>query len=95
MFPTPPFSAYPKLTGSSQSHNISANQIRQDANARRAAALASQQAAESGENEDVDDASPSAEPEPAPVRRKKESKAQSEKRKKEEEVSSTAICCTG
>ncbi len=64
-----------------QSHNISANQIRQDANARRAAALASHQAA----GDDNDAPSPSAEPEPAPPRRK-ETKAQEAKRKKEEEV---------
>jgi DNA repair protein RAD7 len=77
------------LNGRMQSHNISANQIRQDANARRAAALASQQAADGGDNAAADEndnstSSPSAEA--VPMRRKKETKAQSEKRKKEEEV---------
>jgi hypothetical protein len=71
-----------------QSHNISANQIRQDAIARRAAALTAQQGEGDGdENEDDGStSSPLPEPETLPSRRKKETKAQSEKRKKEEEV---------
>ncbi|KAF4627014.1 hypothetical protein G7Y89_g11139 [Cudoniella acicularis] len=68
------------LTDFLASHNINANQIRQDANARRAAALASQQAAEADSNE------PSASEEPEPSRaRRNETKAQTNKRKKEEE----------
>ncbi|KAH8598329.1 hypothetical protein B0O99DRAFT_660244 [Bisporella sp. PMI_857] len=72
------------LTDFLASHNISANQIRQDANARRAAALASQQATigEEGEDEDEDE---DVEPEPTPARRRNESKAQSARRKKAEE----------
>ncbi|RDW67637.1 hypothetical protein BP6252_09033 [Coleophoma cylindrospora] len=66
------------LTDFLASHNINANQIRQDANARRAAALA----AEDGASED-DAATPPTAPEPA--RRKNESKAQEKKRKLEEE----------
>ncbi|KAH6673048.1 hypothetical protein B0J14DRAFT_513002 [Halenospora varia] len=79
------------LTDFLASHNINANQIRQDANARRAAALASQQAANGGGDDDEDDDaddntnSPSAEPEPVPTRGRKETKAQMSKRKKEEE----------
>ncbi|KUJ07756.1 DNA repair protein-like protein Rad7 [Mollisia scopiformis] len=68
------------LTDFLASHNISANQIRQDANARRAAALASQQNGEDESNAP----SPVADPEPAKPRRK-ETKAQEAKRKKEEE----------
>jgi DNA repair protein RAD7 len=64
-----------------QAHNINANQIRQDAHARRAAALAAQQT-EEGDDENALPSEPEA---PAPARRK-ESKAQSAKRKKEEEV---------
>ncbi|KAF8850824.1 DNA repair protein-like protein Rad7 [Acephala macrosclerotiorum] len=69
------------LTDFLASHNISANQIRQDANARRAAALASVQAA----GDDSNAPSPAAEPEPAAPPRRKETKAQEAKRKKEEE----------
>lgn len=68
-----------------QSQGINANQIRQDANARRAAALAAQQAVDDANNPpspETDD-----DPIPAPARaRKNESKAQSAKRKKAEEV---------
>lgn len=77
----------------SKSHNISATQIRQDANARRAAALASQQAGsdddEDDEEDDDDDegtSSPRLDLESLSARRKKETKAQSAKRKKDEEV---------
>jgi len=70
------------LTNLPQSHNISANQIRQDANARRAAALASQQAETPAESNSAAEEEES-DPAPAPVR-KRESKAQSAKRKREE-----------
>lgn len=73
------------LTDFLASHNISANQIRQDANARRAAALATQQGLNGGDDDDDDAASPSPDAEPAPARRRNESKAQATKRKKEEE----------
>lgn len=75
-----------------QSHNISAVQIRDDARrrrdeARRAEALASQQATNAGENYDEeDDAAPDSEPEATPARRRNESKAQAVKRQKAEEV---------
>jgi hypothetical protein len=68
-----------------QSQGINANQIRQDADARRAAARASHQAA----GGDDDAPSPDAEPEAAPAR--KETKAQAAKRKKEEEVTFTVL----
>ncbi|TAQ89526.1 hypothetical protein B7494_g2184 [Chlorociboria aeruginascens] len=74
------------LTDFLATHNISANQIRQDANARRAAALASQAAAtaENGNDGDEDGAaSPTDEP-PRP-RRRHESKAQESRRRIEEE----------
>ncbi|ESZ94608.1 hypothetical protein SBOR_5019 [Sclerotinia borealis F-4128] len=72
------------LTDFLASHNISANQIRQDANARRAAALASQQTTEGDENEDE---STSAAPEMATLTRSRrnESEGQKNKRKKDEE----------
>lgn len=70
-----------------QSHNISANQIRQDANARRAAALASQQAAATtADGQENEPPEPDSDPEPVPSRRKRESKETIDKRKKEEEV---------
>lgn len=74
------------LTDFLASHNINANQIRQDANARRAAALASQQTAEGNENEEEGESS-SAAPEIATRTRSRrnESGAQKNKRKKEEE----------
>ncbi|KAJ8059292.1 hypothetical protein OCU04_012256 [Sclerotinia nivalis] len=74
------------LTDFLASHNINANQIRQDANARRAAALASQQTAEGNENEEEGESS-SAAPEIATRTRSRrnESEAQKNKRKKEEE----------
>lgn len=65
------------------SHNINANQIRQDANARRAAANASRAA--EGDEDNEDDGSPV--PEKAPAR-KNETKTQAAKRKAEEEVCS-------
>lgn len=61
-----------------QSQGINANQIRQDADARRAAARASLQNAGGDGDDDTE------EPEAAPAR--KETKAQAAKRKKEEEV---------
>ncbi|EDO00199.1 hypothetical protein SS1G_03059 [Sclerotinia sclerotiorum 1980 UF-70] len=74
------------LTDFLASHNINANQIRQDANTRRAAALASQQTAEGNENEEEGESS-SAAPEIATRTRSRrnESGAQKNKRKKEEE----------
>ncbi|KAK6603056.1 DNA repair protein rhp7 [Botrytis cinerea] len=76
------------LTDFLAAHNIDANQIRQDANARRAAALASQQTAEG--NEDADDVEgeeelASAAPATRTRSRRNESEAQKNKRKKEEE----------
>ncbi|QSZ29811.1 hypothetical protein DSL72_004329 [Monilinia vaccinii-corymbosi] len=78
------------LTDFLSSHNISANQIRQDALSRRAAALASQQAAEAngdGDREENDE-STSAAPEMSTRMtrsRRNESEGQKNRRKKEEE----------
>lgn len=74
-------------TDTLQSQGINANQIRQDADARRAAARASLQNA--GGDGDDDASSPEAEPESTPAR--KETKAQAAKRKKEEEVNPTFL----
>ncbi|EHK99829.1 putative DNA repair protein rhp7 [Glarea lozoyensis 74030] len=71
------------LTDFLASHNINANQIRQDADARRAAALASRQAGDDDENTAP---TPPSEDEPVTIARKRESKAQTAKRKKEEET---------
>ncbi|TVY78409.1 DNA repair protein [Lachnellula suecica] len=72
------------LTDFLASHNINANQIRQDANARRQAALASQQAVDAANDAPSPDSD--SDPIPAPARaRRNESKAQSAKRKKDEE----------
>ncbi|TVY35457.1 hypothetical protein LSUB1_G005610 [Lachnellula subtilissima] len=76
------------LTDFLASHNISANQIRQDANARRAAALAAQHSVDATDNAPSPgmEADDSPAPAPAPARaRRSESKAQSAKRKKDEE----------
>ncbi|CAG8979270.1 hypothetical protein HYALB_00010803, partial [Hymenoscyphus albidus] len=80
------------LTDFLASHNISAQQIRHDANARRAAALASEQAAAGTTGDDENEpAEPDSDPEPVPSRRKRESKAQTNKRKKEEEKAISKI----
>ncbi|KAH7342321.1 hypothetical protein BKA65DRAFT_290168 [Rhexocercosporidium sp. MPI-PUGE-AT-0058] len=65
------------LTSYLASAGINANQIRQDAETRRAAALASQQPADTPDDDD--------EAAPEPLRKRKETKAQEAKRKKEEE----------
>jgi DNA repair protein RAD7 len=80
-----------KLTRTVQSHNINANQIRQDANARRAAALASQQAATGtsggGDDDEDDEDDDDAEPLPMPVRHKKDTKTRLTKKMAEDKVS--------
>ncbi|TVY93139.1 DNA repair protein rhp7, partial [Lachnellula willkommii] len=74
------------LTDFLASHNISANQIRRDANARRAAALAAQQAVDATNDAPSPGTEPDDFPAPAPARaRRSETKAQSAKRKKDEE----------
>ncbi|KAF7870195.1 uncharacterized protein EAF02_009385 [Botrytis sinoallii] len=75
------------LTDFLAAHNIDANQIRQDANARRAAALASQQTAEGNGNGDEGegDDEPASAPATLTRSRRNESEAQKNKRKKEEE----------
>ncbi|KAG4025379.1 hypothetical protein MFRU_059g00160 [Monilinia fructicola] len=87
------------LTDFLSSHNISANQIRQDANARRAAALASQQAAATnrdGDRDQNDEEATSAATEVATrttrsSRRRNESEGQMNKRKKDEEKAISKI----
>ncbi|KAG9235691.1 hypothetical protein BJ875DRAFT_458498 [Amylocarpus encephaloides] len=78
------------LTDFLASHNINANQITQTANARRAAALASQQ---NGNNDDAneDDDAQISDPEPVPSTRRRESKVQTNKRKQAEEKAISKI----
>ncbi|KAH8804600.1 hypothetical protein F5884DRAFT_418970 [Xylogone sp. PMI_703] len=71
------------LTDFLASHNINANQIRHDADARRAAALASQRQSD-GDNDENEDDEEAPDLEPTP-RLRKETEVQQKKRKLEEE----------
>ncbi|WYZ38563.1 hypothetical protein EsH8_III_000477 [Colletotrichum jinshuiense] len=73
------------LTDYLASHNISANQIRRDADQRRAAAARSRQAEGDDEEEEEDEAGPSTEPAAAVQGRRSETAAEKEKRKLKEQ----------